>query len=112
MIKKFRVYAREVETKDGKKYITCSYTKEGERFYDVKFTRTCEKVVKFPGYFLIEADTKDISKEKGKRYEVNGNSFIHNDIIWIKNAISVERDTAYEEELYLKREREIEELFE
>ena len=107
MQKTIRIYGKEkVVENEGKKnkFISFSYTKDGVTFYQIKFNQDCENVPKQAGYWNITVDTEDVSKQKGK---VNSNGNKNNDILWIRNIISKEKDTAYEEEVAKKRAEDI-----
>lgn len=115
MIKKIRVYASEKKTLDGQNtFIKWSYTKDGETFFEVKFTKKCA-IPQEKGYYLLEADSKDINikKTKEKTYtDDNGvvTTVKPNNILWFKAIKSITRDEVYEAELEAKREAEVNEL--
>lgn len=110
MVKTIRIYGKEkVVENEGKKnkFVSFSYTKDGGTFYQIKFNQDCENVPKQSGYWLIEVDTEDVSKQKGK---INSNGNRNNDILWIRNIISKKKDEAYEKEVTEKRTKEIEDI--
>lgn len=110
MQKTIRIYGKEKSVeKDGKtlKFVSFSYTKDGETFYQVKFNQDCENVPKQSGYWLITVDTEDVSKQKGK---LNSNGNKNNDILWIANIIKKQKDEAYEAEVAKRRADEIEDI--
>lgn len=110
MQKTIRIYGKEKSVeKDGKtlKFVSFSYTKDGETFYQVKFNQDCENVPKQSGYWLITVDTEDVSKQKGK---INSNGNKNNDILWIRNIIKKSKDEEYEKAVTEKRAKEIEDI--
>lgn len=107
MEKTIRVFGREVEDKTGKKFIIFSYTKDGERFYQVKFKRTCLTVPSKRGYWLIKFDTINCQLQKVKAKE----SFKPNDILWLSETISVKKDEEYEKMRQEKINEALEDLF-
>lgn len=108
MKKSIRVFAREVHTKDNKKsFLSYSYTKDGETYYKVKFTRDCQGLPKEQGYYLMEIDTNKTSLEKVNELY---NDKKLNDIIWIRELYSCKRDTEYEKDLLEKQKEFLEEL--
>lgn len=110
MEKTIRIYGKEktVENEGKKnKFVSFSYTKDGEVFYQVKFNQDCENVPKQAGYWLITVDTEDVSKQKGK---LNSNGNKNNDILWIRNIIKKSKDEEYEKAVAEKRSKEIEDI--
>lgn len=110
MQKTIRIFGKEKTVEnEGKKntFVSFSYTKDGETFYQVKFNQECENVPKKAGYWLIEVDTEDISKQRGK---INKNGNKNNDILWISNIISKKKDDDYEKAVAKKRADEINDI--
>lgn len=110
MLKTIRIYGKDKTVeKDGTtlKFVTFSYTKDGETFYQVKFNQDCENVPKKSGYWLVTVDTEDVSIQKGK---VNSNGNKNNDILWIANIAKKEKDEAYEAEVAKRKAEKIEEV--
>ena len=110
MLKTIRIFGKEKQVEqEGKtlKFVSFSYTKDGETFYQVKFNQNCENVPKQKGYWLIDVDTEDVSKQKGK---VNANGNKNNDILWIANIAKKVKDEKYEAEVAKRRAEEIEEV--
>ena len=110
MEKTIRIYGKEktVENEGKKnKFVSFSYTKDGEKFFQVKFNQDCENVPKQAGYWLITVDTEDVSKQKGK---INANGNKNNDILWIRNIIKKSKDEEYEKAVAEKRSKEIEDI--
>ena len=98
-----KVFGKEFTTKEGKKFIRYSYTRDGKVFYDVKFNRTCPYVPNLKYYVNIELQLDDISIQKENKKENK------NHIMWIKNFESVvqaEEDDKWKE----KRLEELKEL--
>lgn len=107
MEKIIRIYGKDKEVEnDGvkNKFVSFSYTKDGVKFFQVKFNQECENVPKKSGYWLITINPEDVSIQKGK---INSNGNKNNDILWIRNIIKKEKDTAYEKEVADRKAKEI-----
>jgi ABC-type phosphate transport system auxiliary subunit len=111
-MKTIRIYARkktitmksDKTTKDIMEY---SYTKDGEKFFQVKFKLECEKQPKQSGYYLLDVNENDLSIQHSKPQE----KFTPNDVLWIGNVVDFRQDIEYEKELESKRLKEIKALF-
>lgn len=107
MKKTITIFGKQKTKKDGKtKFLTWSYSKElknGERrFFEVKFTQSCELCPKKEGFWKLELDTIDVSIEKR-----NGKL---NDILWIKKVENLEVDEQALKDLKEKQAKELEEV--
>ena len=110
MEKTIRIFGKEKTVEnEGKKniFVSFSYTKDGETFFQVKFNQECENVPKKAGYWKITVDTEDVSIQKGK---INKNGNKNNDILWISNILKKEKDEAYEKEVAEKRAKRVQEV--
>lgn len=98
-IKEMTVFGREV-THNGNTWCNYSFTKDGQKFYDVVFTS--EKKPTSKGYWKITVPKSAISVKRKKNF---------NDIIFINEVIDynkdVEKEKAYEEQCI----KDVEELF-
>lgn len=101
-----RVYTRELSMKDDskKKFVTHSYTKDGVKFYQVKFGLTAIASPKTKGYWLVELEKETCSIQPSK---IDG----RNDILWIHDVYSVVKDEEYEKELEERRQRQLDDVF-
>lgn len=106
MEKTIRIFGKEKQLDNGVKFVSFSYTKDGEKFLQVKFNQACDNVPKTSGYWLITVDTEDVSLKKGKKLD-NGNRA--NDILWVSNIIKKAKDAEYEAQVATKRKEELEE---
>lgn len=107
--KVIRVFGRERQTQDGKnKFIAWSYTKDGETYYEVKFTQECTTQPKKPGYWLLTLNPKDcsIQHRKSKKDDL----FKPNDVLWIDNVIDCKHDEEYEKLVAQRRLEEVNDI--
>ena len=99
-----RIFGREVKCKNSDNVFTkYTYTKNGEDFYDVKFTKECKVKPSGTGYLLIDVDPEDVgikkvNGEKGKKY---------NSILFIRNCKNIREDKEYEAEVQVKKLEEV-----
>ena len=91
--KTIRIFGREITTKDGKSFVTYSFTPNGEDYYKIVFTKKCETTPKETGYYLLEVSPNDVSFKKGQ--VVDGKKY--NDTMFIDRVVRMSKDTAYEE---------------
>lgn len=111
MEKTIRVFARERKTvKDGvtNKFLVYSYTKDGENFFEVKFTSDCEYKPTKVGYWLVDIDTNSCNIKKHKPDLVTG--VIKNHTLWISKCEKVVHDVEYEKEINDKKQQELESI--
>ena len=110
MEKTIRIFGKEktVDNNGVKNtFVSFSYTKDGERFFQVKFNQECENVPKKAGYWLITLDSEDVSIQKGK---INSNGNKNNDILWIRNIAKKVKDEKYEKEVADRKAQEINDI--
>lgn len=114
-LKTIRIYAKEVEKKDGGSFVKWSYTKDGQKFYEVRFTKECA-VPQKRGYYLAVVDKKNVNIKKTKE-EVSVNPdtgettiFKPNDIMWIQALESIKADVEYEAELEAQRLADLDDI--
>ena len=110
-IREIRLYAMEKKTNDGKSFVTWSYTKNGEKFYEVHFTKGCA-IPQKRGYYLAKVNVADVNIKKSKpRSFMDDNGVVTtiqpNDKMWIKKVISIVSDEEYEKEIETKRLNEV-----
>lgn len=106
-MKKIRVYGKEKETEDGKKFVDYSFKNSKDEFYQVKFTKDCTTQPRAKGYFLIEVDEKNINLQHKKQLK---DGFKPNDVLWIKEVKSCVEDVDYTRELQEKFLKELDML--
>ena len=104
MEKTIRIFGKEKQLDNGVKFVSFSYTSNGNDFYQVKFNQACDNVPKTSGYWKITVDTQDVSLKKGKKLEDGKRA---NSILWISNIIKKVKDAEYEAEVKKKREDEL-----
>ena len=89
-VKTIRVFGREITKKDGKKFVSYSYTNDGSMFYRIKFTQDCENRPAFTGYVLLTVDTENVSLQKPSK-----NDNYPQNVLWIKKVESFVKDEKY-----------------
>ena len=99
------IYGKKIETQKGK-WIKFSYTKDGQKFYDVKFLNDSPKL---NGYIKVVAKTSDVSIKKNNG-RLNEKGYTMNDVIFIKSIVSIEQDYDKMEEMNKRHNQEIEDL--
>lgn len=123
MTKEIRVFAKGREiTVDGKKVKTFdySYTPNGKKFFKIIF-ETASKPNN-DGMWIVKVDSKNLSPKKGKPMynkktglpvcsKKTGEQLIENDIIFIKDLISLKYDEEYEKIREERREEQINAIF-
>lgn len=84
----FTVKAKEV-TKGRQKFISASAKING-KWYNVKFNRTCSKIIEEEGYYDITVMTQDINIAEGESYKDScGNIKKSNDTIWVREIAKI-----------------------
>lgn len=111
MEKTIRIYGKRVKN-NKVDFVKYTYVNSKNVWCDVKFKRGIQNAPVDAGYYLLTIDTKDISYDKVKETRtVNGTTYKVNDVLWINSIIECKVDEEYIEELYQKREAELEALF-
>lgn len=105
-MKQIRIFARQVRTDKGLVFLKFSFTKDGEKFYDVKFNKTCELIPQGQGYWLLDLESINMNIQKVKKSK--DSKFIPNDVLWIKKVSKCVKDEAHEKEVEENRRAEIE----
>lgn len=85
-----RIFGREQTTQEGTSYIRYSYTTDGKTFYDIRFTKSCDKAPNGTGYYLITLDTDNVKPYKNKKEGGN-------EVLKIFSVIDIEKDKKYED---------------
>ena len=87
----FKVYAKEITTKDGNKFVTLS-TVANEQFYKFKFKKACTSNIQLKGVYDVVVDLNDISVQRGKiKTTEDGREFKENSTIWIDKVVSIRK---------------------
>ncbi len=94
--------------KTGIEFIRYQYSKDGVKFYDVKFTKDCATTPNLLGWVKITFDQTTSSIQRGK---VNEGGVLGNDIIWVRNLVAYEQDEEYAKAHPSKKQKELDELF-
>ena len=94
MEKTIRIYAKQVKT-EKVNFLRFSYTKDGKKYYDVKFMQGSAMPTE-SGYWLLTVDLNDVNTAKGKKRE--GSKYEPNDVLWVKRAISLKKDVDFEKQ--------------
>lgn len=101
------IYGKKIESKDGKKWTKFSFTKDGSKFYDVKLL---DQATKLSGYIKVTLHKSDVSVKSNKG-KTNKNGYELNDVIFLKNIISIEEDTQRIKEIEKMKMEMLEEIF-
>lgn len=112
MIKTIRVFAKERKAvKEGatNKFLVFSYTKDGENFYEVKFTSDCDYRPTKKGYWLVDIDVDYCNIKKHKPDTQTG--VVRNSTLWISKCTKAVYDVEYEEIIKEKKQQELESIF-
>ena len=107
-IKTITVYAKTVKL-EKQTFVTCS-TKINNKWYKVKFNRTCLEKPAEQGIYIITIDLLNCSIENGVNY-INKDNTIQksNDTLWIKKLIEIRKKS--EEELAEENLTKLENIF-
>lgn len=103
-MKKFTVYAKEINKKDGGTFLTY-ITKINNEWYRVKFTRDCDRVPHKRGAYTLQIATEDLSIQDGPVK----NGFKENDIIWVKHITDITK--ASDAELKARSAEKVNKIF-
>ena len=106
MQKTIKIYGKEYTTKEGNTFTRYSYTKDGEKFYQIKFTKASHFSATQKGYCLLTIDDDKVSIQKGP----TKNGFKQNDIIWVKEVINFEVDKNATQEYNANKQQLIKDL--
>ena len=106
MQKTIKIYGKEYKTREGTTFTRYSYTKDGEKFYQIKFTKDSHFTATQKGYCLLTIDDDNVSIQKGP----TKNGYKQNDIIWIKQVIKFEVDKNATEEYNANKQQLIKDL--
>lgn len=87
----FKVYGKEITTKDGNKFVVLS-TAYNEEFYKFKFKKACTSNIQLKGVYDVVVDLNDISVQRGKiKTKEDGTEFKENATIWVDKVISIRK---------------------
>lgn len=102
-----RVYAKKVNYQ-GRYFLSYSFTKNGKKFYDVKFRKEVRELPTGSGFWLVSVPKGmcNISKAKPDK-----KGHIWNDVIWVQEVVSCVRDEKYEKAREDEKQQELDELF-
>lgn len=86
------LHAQEI-VKDKQRFIACSAEING-KWYKIKFVKQCLGAPVAKGLYELTIDFDTCSLEKGKKVKnKDGEEFLTNDIIWIKEIVSIHKYT-------------------
>ena len=107
-IKQIVLHAQEVKN-GAAKFISCN-AEINEKWYKVKFTKTCPKVPHERGLYDLTVSIDDLSLEKGKPYvNKQGKKAVSNDVLWVRNCIELRKYT--EEDFAEANRQQMAEIF-
>lgn len=87
----FKVYAKEINTKDGNKFVSLSTSYNGE-FYKFKFKKVCTSNIQLKGVYDVVLDLNDISVQAGKiKTNKDGQEYKENATIWVEKVVSIRK---------------------
>lgn len=87
----FKVYAKEITTKDGKSFVALT-TGYNDVFYKFKFKKACTTNIQLKGVYDVVVDLNDISVQKGKIVaRADGTEYKENSTIWVEKTISIRK---------------------
>ena len=104
MEKVITIYGKEYK-KEGRSFISYTYTKNGEKHYRVKFTKNCLRP-QIKGYVNLVIDDECVSIQRAKSGEEK-----LGDILWIRKIIDSYENEEKNRKSKEKLRKEIEELF-
>lgn len=105
----FKVYAKEITTKDGNKFVALSTLYNGE-FYKIKFKKACTTNIQLKGVYDVVVDLNDISVQRGKIKTLDyGKEYKENATIWIDKVVLINKYS--DEDLKLQQLNKNKELF-
>lgn len=104
MEKVITIYGKEYK-KEGRSFIAYTYTKNGEKYYRVKFTKNCLRP-QIKGYVNLVIDDECVSIQRAKSGEEK-----LGDILWIRKTIDSYENEEKNRQSKEKLRKEIEELF-
>lgn len=85
------IFGKELKTKDGKKFVKYTYTRDGNTFYNFKVSQNSPKqLANMTGYLKVSFQLNKSFIKKGK---TNEKGFTDNDTIWVTELLNVEVDT-------------------
>lgn len=123
MEKVLRVFVKErtITKEDGSvvKPLETSYTPDGKKFYKIIFTGVSKP--NRIGYWLVKVDSSKVSPKDGKPLfkkdgtpvisKKTGQQVIENDLLFIKEVISLKFDENYEEERAKVQQEKVDAIF-
>lgn len=104
MEKTLNIYGKEYVSKSGQKFVAYSYTKDGKKFYRIKFRRDCNSIPNLKGYISLVVDSDYVSIQRAEK----GSKL--NDILWIGKVLNYAINETKNEERSERLKKEIEDL--
>lgn len=105
----FKVYSKEVATKDGRTFLVHSTTYNGV-YFKLKFKRECERVIAIKGIYDLIIELGDVSVQRGKIKTLDdGREILEPSIIWVSKVKDLRKYT--DEELKAKQIESLQEMF-
>lgn len=104
-----RVFAKARKNSKGKEFLTYSFTKDGKKFYDVRFRQSIDthNIPHNVGYWLLTIPKGQANIKKATPDE---NGKLWNDIIWVKECVKCVEDEEYEKKREQERNQEVDDL--
>lgn len=109
-VETIRVFARTVKYDGGQFLAYSTMSKNGTKFYQVKFTQDVNEknIPQESGYYKLTVDAEHVSIQKQPaKYKAKN----YSDILWISDVLSCVRDVEYEKLKAIEKAEEINEMF-